>query len=185
MTNERPNILGPVGRFLFSPTDPTTLGFIRILAGLVILYTHAAYTPDLLEFMGPDSWWDHQAAFNQQQRGRLTFPIPLGWERSIYRTVRVDDIPHRRTAEIEFLRSLPADPSIAQGTTPLFEHPNPGNDWCTRADRRSARANEMAFQRAFPRAYNDGLEPRELGCPRIDRRSKSTPEHGSHGRAFQ
>ena len=69
MTEQRQTILGPVGRFFFSPTDPTVLGFMRIMTGLVLLYTHAAYTPDLQEFMGPDAWWDQQGGNKQRREG--------------------------------------------------------------------------------------------------------------------
>ena len=78
MTDQRQTILGPVGRFFFSPTDPTTLGFMRIMTGLVLLYTHAAYTPDLREFFGPDAWWDHEAG-NRQRREQPSMASPLGW----------------------------------------------------------------------------------------------------------
>lgn len=43
-------------RFWFNPADPTTLGLIRICAGMVILYVHIAYTFDLLDFFGADAW---------------------------------------------------------------------------------------------------------------------------------
>jgi hypothetical protein len=43
-------------RFWFHPADPTVLGFVRILVGLVALYVHFAYTGDLLDFVGPDGW---------------------------------------------------------------------------------------------------------------------------------
>jgi hypothetical protein len=100
--------LGAVGRFFFTPNDPTTLGFMRIMAGLMMLYTHAAYSPDLKEFFGPEAWWDHQQS-NSQRRTAPYVPTPLGWTEFIP-TLRVDDIPHRRAAEVEFFRSLPLKP---------------------------------------------------------------------------
>ena len=39
MTDHRNGSLGAVGRFFFSPTDPSTLGFMRVMAGLLVLYT--------------------------------------------------------------------------------------------------------------------------------------------------
>lgn len=39
-------------RFWFLPSDPYTLGVIRLLTGLVALYWYATYTPDLLRFFG-------------------------------------------------------------------------------------------------------------------------------------
>ncbi len=41
-------------RFWFTPADPATLGLIRIFAGSIILYTHAAWTVDLVGFLGPE-----------------------------------------------------------------------------------------------------------------------------------
>ena len=110
MTDQRQSILGPVGRFFFSPTDPTTLGFMRLMAGLVLLYTHAAYTPDLKEFFGPNAWWDHHAG-NKQRREAPSMATPLGWKTAEPTLKSLDDVPHRRAAEIEFMRALPLDPS--------------------------------------------------------------------------
>ena len=39
-------------RFLFTPSDPATLGFIRILAGGMLLYTHFVWMLDLEGFFG-------------------------------------------------------------------------------------------------------------------------------------
>jgi hypothetical protein len=44
-------------RFWFTPADPTTLGLIRICAGLVVLYVHLAYTFDLQALLGKDAWF--------------------------------------------------------------------------------------------------------------------------------
>ena len=41
-------------RFWFTPADPATLGLIRILAGSIILYTHAAWSVDLMGYFGPE-----------------------------------------------------------------------------------------------------------------------------------
>jgi hypothetical protein len=42
--------------FWFSPADPTLLGLIRILTGLMLLYTHAVWGLVLERFFGPRSW---------------------------------------------------------------------------------------------------------------------------------
>ncbi|HKB35287.1 MAG TPA: hypothetical protein VKD72_02470 [Gemmataceae bacterium] len=107
MTDHRTGFLGAVGRFFFTPTDPTVLGLMRIIAGLLLLYTHAVYSLTLKEFFGPDAWWDQRAG-NQQRRDVPFTPTMLGWDEFIP-TVRVDDVPHRRSAEIEFLRSVPLE----------------------------------------------------------------------------
>lgn len=46
--------------FFFRPGDPTTLGLMRIVAGVVVLYVHLAYTQDLIGFFGPKSWADQE-----------------------------------------------------------------------------------------------------------------------------
>jgi len=43
-------------RFWFTPTDPTTLCFIRVLAGAMLFYTHLVWSLDLQAFVGPDGW---------------------------------------------------------------------------------------------------------------------------------
>ncbi len=43
-------------RFWFTPADPTTLCVIRILAGLMLFYSHAVWTLDLSAFFGEQSW---------------------------------------------------------------------------------------------------------------------------------
>src|SRR3954452_19701416 len=42
--------------FWFSPADPTLLGVLRILTGLMLLYTHAVWGLALDAFFGPRSW---------------------------------------------------------------------------------------------------------------------------------
>jgi hypothetical protein len=49
-------------RFWFKPADPTTLGFIRIWGGALILYVHIAYTFGLLDYVGPQGYIDDRAA---------------------------------------------------------------------------------------------------------------------------
>ena len=41
-------------RFWMSPSDPTLLGLIRLLSGLIVLYTHAVWTLELEAFLGAD-----------------------------------------------------------------------------------------------------------------------------------
>ena len=43
-------------RFWFTPVDPRPLGLIRLLAGTLMVYTHAVYGLRLAEFLGPDAW---------------------------------------------------------------------------------------------------------------------------------
>lgn len=41
-------------RFWFSPTDPATIGFIRVCTGAMLFYTHLVWTKDLVGFFGTD-----------------------------------------------------------------------------------------------------------------------------------
>jgi hypothetical protein len=43
-------------RFWFQPSEPTTLGLIRICTGVVVLYVHLAYCIGLTGYLGPDTW---------------------------------------------------------------------------------------------------------------------------------
>lgn len=42
--------------FWYTPADPTLLGAIRILTGLMLLYTHAVWGRALRQFFGPSAW---------------------------------------------------------------------------------------------------------------------------------
>jgi hypothetical protein len=46
--------------FWFTPADPTPLCLMRIVAGLLTLYVHIAYSFDLVPFFGPDGWCDQK-----------------------------------------------------------------------------------------------------------------------------
>ncbi len=43
-------------RFWFTPTDPATLCFIRVLAGAMLFYTHLVWSLDLQAFLGQEGW---------------------------------------------------------------------------------------------------------------------------------
>src|SRR5262249_10194891 len=65
-------------RFWFRPADPTVLGMVRILVGLVALYVHISYTFDLLDFVGPDGWINSKAF--KTYRNRLpTYARSKNW----------------------------------------------------------------------------------------------------------
>ena len=57
------------GRFWFSPADPTTLGFIRLVTGFTVLYVHLAYCFDLQAFFGPDGWYGLQYSNRERLEG--------------------------------------------------------------------------------------------------------------------
>jgi hypothetical protein len=43
-------------RFWFQPTDPTTLGLMRVCVGVIVLYVHLVYCIGLTGYLGPDTW---------------------------------------------------------------------------------------------------------------------------------
>lgn len=58
-------------QFWFTPQAPTTLGAIRIAAGLVLLYVHLTTLPWLLDVVGPSAWIDRQAIEEMQKLPEL------------------------------------------------------------------------------------------------------------------
>ena len=56
LTNSARSLAEEWNAFWFQPADPTLLGVIRILTGLMLLYTHAVWGLVLGQFFGPASW---------------------------------------------------------------------------------------------------------------------------------
>jgi hypothetical protein len=61
-------------RFWFTPADPTTLGLIRLCAGLVVLYIHLVYTFDLQQLLGRNAWLDLDTV--TELRTQAPAPVP-------------------------------------------------------------------------------------------------------------
>ena len=100
----------PMRRFLnfwFAPADPTTLGFIRIIAGCLLLYTHWAYTPDLVNFFGKDAWYNLET-INRERREMPNVSPSLEWEHPAFpdRGAQIPEPPARKAACMDYLRSL-------------------------------------------------------------------------------
>src|SRR5262249_6236708 len=98
--------------FWFHPADPTTLGFMRICTGLLVLYIHLAYSLDLQAFFGKHGW----SALSFIDRERHESPAYTSrfwtWEWEEPRAVaQLSEYPHRRLAQMTFLRGLPGDPA--------------------------------------------------------------------------
>jgi hypothetical protein len=55
--------------FWFSPTSPSTLSAIRVLAGMMLLYTHLVWSFDLEAFFGPNGWLPAQLVEEVHQAG--------------------------------------------------------------------------------------------------------------------
>jgi len=70
---------GGWNRFWFTPADPSTLGLIRILTGLAVLFIHIGYSFDLQAFFGKDAWLNLDLA-NEYRRELPIVPPPTEWE---------------------------------------------------------------------------------------------------------
>ena len=62
-------------RFWFAPADPTVLGFIRVVTGLLVLYDAVAYSFDLANFFGPTAYVD-LASVDRERKEMPTFVGP-------------------------------------------------------------------------------------------------------------
>jgi hypothetical protein len=69
-------------RFWFSPQDPTTLCWIRLCAGLVVLYVHLTYSWQLLSYVGPEAWIDKIGA-DYIIREAPVNKLDIGWDDTI------------------------------------------------------------------------------------------------------
>jgi hypothetical protein len=65
-------------RFWFKPIDPTGLGFMRILCGLLVLYVHLVYSYDFYSYVGPNSWLDVPTQ-NYLRHETLIEHVPTSW----------------------------------------------------------------------------------------------------------
>jgi hypothetical protein len=95
--------------FWLPASDPTTLGFIRLATGLLVLYIHLAYSVNLTQFFGKTSWY----AQRFMDRERLEYPwqvTPLfDWDPQSVVSAKLPDFPHRRKAIVGFIKALPAE----------------------------------------------------------------------------
>ncbi len=95
--------------FWFPASDPTTLGFIRVATGLLVLYIHLAYSVNLTQFFGKTSWYAERFV----DRERLEYPWQVSpffsWDPQSVVSAKLPDFPHRRKALVDFIKALPKD----------------------------------------------------------------------------
>jgi hypothetical protein len=65
-------------RFWFTPSDPATVGFIRLCTGFIVLYIHLVYSIDLMNTVGPDAWLS-LATQNKTRIEQKWFSLPWDW----------------------------------------------------------------------------------------------------------
>jgi hypothetical protein len=97
--------------FWFRPANPTVLGLIRILAGLLTLYVHFAYSYDLQEFFGRDAWFNLAAADEMRRDAPVVAP-PLDWEEQPV----VQPLPpgaEERAMTLQYMQRWGVDPRLA------------------------------------------------------------------------
>jgi hypothetical protein len=99
-------------RFWFTPADPTPLCLMRIVAGLLALYVHVAYTFDLQALVGPNGWYPTAMA----DRERREFPIfirPAIWPGAPREAlqIRMPENGGQRRALRVFIDNLAANPA--------------------------------------------------------------------------
>jgi len=69
-------------RFWFTPSSPAALGWLRILAGLMLVYTHAVWSLRLEEFFGPRGFQDPElvsAYLADSTAWTFWFYVPEDW----------------------------------------------------------------------------------------------------------
>jgi hypothetical protein len=89
--------------FWFRGADPTTLAFIRICTGLLVLYVHLAYTVDLQAFFGKHGWYKLDAV-NKEREEMPAYTAPWrDWDETL-KLPRLSDYPHRRAEYMQFLK---------------------------------------------------------------------------------
>jgi hypothetical protein len=127
-------------RFWFTPADPTPLSLMRIIAGVLTLYVHIAYTFHLVDFFGPDGWYDQKTA----NENRISYPhlkAVIDWETSPPPFLMPPD-PTQREAIRIFVERILAQPDFER--TLQFMH---------------SLALEGDQRNAMVRFIRDGLSP--------------------------
>jgi hypothetical protein len=113
------NVWRAVLNFWFAPTDPTTLGFIRVVTGLLIVYTHLAYCYDLTGFFGKTAWYDLASIDRERKEYPHITPPWNGWDDRVY-SARLPDPPHRKRAFLTWMRSVTADEASRERSLKLL-----------------------------------------------------------------
>src|SRR5437762_690308 len=85
-------------RFWFTPADPTPLCLMRIVAGLLALYVHVAYTFDLHALFGPDAWYPTAMADRERREWPVFVPQSTWVTEPHFRMPAI--VEHRRALRV-------------------------------------------------------------------------------------
>ncbi|MGL6076136.1 MAG: hypothetical protein ACRC8S_18410 [Fimbriiglobus sp.] len=93
--------------FFFAPSDPTTMAFIRIVTGSLIVYTHLAYSYDLQNFFGEHAYYGLKY-IDRERKEVPNFVPPMDWEDPYFplRQAQIPEQPHRRKPMMQYLTKL-------------------------------------------------------------------------------
>jgi len=95
-------------RFWFTPADPTVLGAIRILTGLITFYTLVVYCWDLADIVGPNAWLDLELR-REQYRDAPVVRVPFGWNDTNYGPPASED---EKTYQLEYIKKWGMPPPL-------------------------------------------------------------------------
>jgi len=148
-------------RFWFQPANPTTLGLIRICTGVLVLYIHLAYTPDLWDLFGANGWMSLNRA-NELRKESPWIGPSASWDGFTPALQLPEDTapPGERSVRdtlIDFLRSVPDD---ARGRRQVI-------NWILNPD--DAPIGKVpAYVRTLPPGPPESWEPPASWDPRSD-----------------
>ena len=108
-------------RFWFAPGDPTTLGFMRVVTGLLVVYTHLTYSLDLQAFFGNFGWYGASYVERERKEAPSGVSAFFEWEDKTYGP-RLPEYPHRRQAVLHFVRNIAEDRTNGPAATSYLEH---------------------------------------------------------------
>jgi hypothetical protein len=94
-------------RFWFRPADPTPLCLMRIVAGLLTLYVHVAYTFDLQALFGADGWYPTAMADRERREWPVFVPQSSWGPRTPFRMPANVDYRHALRVFLENLANQP------------------------------------------------------------------------------
>ena len=104
----------PLGRrwlgFWFAKADPTTLGFMRVVTGLLIIYIHFAYSFDLQSFFGESGWYRLEDVNAERNKYPWTMVSFWEWDDKFVIPGYMPEYAHRRKGVVEWYHKLAALP---------------------------------------------------------------------------